>query len=117
MLDLHRDLLALRRRDSAFRASKRRGLDGAVLASDAFVLRFFVEGGADRLLIVNLRHNLDLAIVPEPLLAPPAGARWSLMWSSEDPRYGGSGHAVVEDEEGRWHIPAEAAVVLAPRGG
>jgi maltooligosyltrehalose trehalohydrolase len=117
ILDLHRDLLALRRRDPAFRAQQPRGLDGAVLGSDAFVLRYFVPGDADRLLIVNLKQNLDLAIVPEPLLAPPEGALWSLLWSSDDPRYGGSGHAAVEDAEGHWRIPAEAAVVLAPAGG
>jgi hypothetical protein len=37
-----------------------------------------------------------------------------LLWSSEDVRYGGRGTPAVEDEEGRWKIPGEAAVVLRP---
>jgi maltooligosyltrehalose trehalohydrolase len=48
---------------------------------------------------------------PEPLLAPPEGLTWSRLWSSEEPRYGGSGHAPIETDDG-WHIPGEAAVVL-----
>ncbi len=43
--DLHRDLLRLRREDSAFAAQRPRGVDGAVLGPAAFVLRFFREDG------------------------------------------------------------------------
>ncbi len=71
--DLHRDLLKLRREEPAFRAQKRRGVDGAVLSSEAFVLRFFGGEGAagdERLLIVNLGIDLHLDPAPEPLLAP-----------------------------------------------
>ena len=44
-----------------------------------------------RLLLANLWMNLELEPVPEPLLAPLTGLRWEMLWSSEDPRYGGSG--------------------------
>ncbi len=111
---LHRDLLRLRREDPAFRAPKRRGLDGAVLGPDALVLRFFVADGADRLLIVNLGRDLRLLIAPEPLLAPPENMVWEMLWSSEVWRYGGSGHAPLEGDS-HWRIPGEAAVVLAPK--
>ena len=37
-----------------FNAARRGGIDGAVLGPDAFVLRFFGAGWADRLLLVNL---------------------------------------------------------------
>ncbi|MFO0968903.1 MAG: DUF3459 domain-containing protein [Gemmataceae bacterium] len=56
---LHRDLLRLRREDPAFRAPKRRMMDGAVLGPDAFLLRFFAAEG-DRLLLVNLGRDLKL---------------------------------------------------------
>jgi len=44
---LHRDLLALRRRDAAFRAQDADAVDGAVLAPELFVLRFLAAGAAE----------------------------------------------------------------------
>jgi maltooligosyltrehalose trehalohydrolase len=110
---LHRDLLRLRREDPVFRSPQAHGVDGAVLGPGAFVLRFFAEDGADRLLIVNFASSLKLREAPEPLLAPPENHAWSVIWSSEDGRYGGSGHPALEGDDG-WQIPGEAAVVLAP---
>jgi len=49
------------------------------------------------------------------LLAPPASLAWDLIWSSEDPRYGGAGTAPLESEEGTWRIPAGAAALLIPQ--
>ena len=79
-------------------------MDGAVLAPEAFVLRFFGDGGDDRLLLVNLGRDLHLDPAPEPLLAPPANRLWDVLWSSEDPRYGGGGTA-PPDTEDNWRIP------------
>lgn len=113
--DLHRDLLKLRREDPAFRAQRFRGLDGAVLSADAFLLRFFGEGRGDqcddRLLLVNLGVDLHLDPAPEPLLAPPADSNWTLLWSSENPKYGGIGTPELDTEQ-NWRIPGHAAVVL-----
>jgi maltooligosyltrehalose trehalohydrolase len=114
MLALHRDLLKLRREDPAFRSQRRGGVDGAVLGTDAFVLRFFVEGNDDRLLLVNFGRDLTLHEAPEPLLAPPEGNRWTVRWSSDNWAYGGSGFAPPEDDEGVWRIMGESAVVLVP---
>ena len=55
------------------------------------MLRWFDAEHGDRLLMVNLGRELPLAPPSEPLLAPPRGATWQLLWSSEDPRYGGHG--------------------------
>jgi maltooligosyltrehalose trehalohydrolase len=112
--DLHRDLLALRRDDPSFRAQRPRGVDGAVLGPDAFLLRFFAADGMDRLLLVNLGRDLDLAPTPEPLLTPPEECTWAVRWSSEAPRYGGCGTAPV-DRSGVFHLQGEAAVVLVPQ--
>jgi maltooligosyltrehalose trehalohydrolase len=111
---LHRDLIKLRREDSVFRTPGRRGVDGAVLASGTFVLRFFADTDKDRLLIVNLSRDLPFSPAPEPLLAPPDGCRWATHWSTEDVRYGGCGTPPL-DVEGGWRIPGEAAVVLVPQ--
>jgi maltooligosyltrehalose trehalohydrolase len=113
MVAFHRDLLRLRREDAAFRAQRRRGVDGAVLAEQAFVLRYFDDEG-DRLVLVNLGRDVHLVPAPEPLLAPPEGMRWESSWSSEDPRYGGCGTPLVESEEDGWHLPGESTVVMHP---
>jgi maltooligosyltrehalose trehalohydrolase len=110
---MHVDLLKLRREDPAFSAQRRRGVDGAVLADEAFVLRYFTDGGGDRLLIVNFGGDLHLDPAPEPLLAPPADRRWDVLWSSEDARYGGSGTPALDSED-NWRLPGHAAVALAP---
>ncbi len=111
---LHRDLIRLRREEPVFRAQLRRGLDGAVLGPEAFVLRFFGEGGDDRLLVVNFGLDLRLDPAPEPLLAPAESMRWKIIWSSENPKYGGSGTPSM-DTLANWYIPGHAAVVLGPR--
>ena len=112
-LKLHVDLLKLRRQDPAFSAQRRHSFDGAVLSDAAFVLRFFAEEDADRLLLVNLGRTVHLDPAPEPLLAPPDGNSWRTLWSSEDIQYGGSGTPPLETEE-NWTIPAESSVVLMP---
>jgi maltooligosyltrehalose trehalohydrolase len=112
---LHRDLLRLRREDPVFRLQRRCGVDGAVLGPGAFVLRHFGDEGDDCLLVVNLGPELHLDPAPEPLLAPPSGALWDRIWSSEDPRYGGGGTPPLESDADNWRIPGHAAVALAPR--
>ena len=96
VLAMYRELLRLRRPPAP--------ADGAVLGERAFVLRFTPA----RLLIVNLGDALRLDVVPEPLLAPPAGGAWKVVWASEKVDE-------VEDADGRWLIPAHCAVVMDPR--
>lgn len=110
---LHKDLLALRRSDPVFRAPKLRGLDGAVLGANAFVLRFFGGEAGDRLLVINLGTDLHLDPAPEPLLAPPLHRAWATLWTSECPDYGGCGTPAL-DTENNWMLPGHAAVVLHP---
>jgi len=109
---LHRDLLRLRRENPVLGAQGKGGLDGAVLGPEAFVIRFFGENAGDLLLLVNLGTDLELEPIPEPLLAPLTGFLWEMLWSSEDPRYGGTGAPPPEDEEGCWRLPGQAAVVM-----
>jgi maltooligosyltrehalose trehalohydrolase len=107
---LHRDLLHLRRDDPVIALSDV-VVDGAVLGPEAFVLRFFAPSGQDRLLVVNLGIDLSLVPNPEPLLAPPAAGSWEELWSSEDPRYGGSG-TPESDVQGPWTLAAHSALFL-----
>ncbi len=109
-LALHRDLLQLR---AALRPQESQPLEGSTLGPDALLLRYHLHGAQTRLLIVNFGIDRRLASIAQPLVAPPAGCRWVLEWSSEDPRYGGNGAAEPETSEG-WRIPGEAAVLLKP---
>ena len=103
-------------RDCGLRRRSREGsrVDGSVLGPEALLLRFFADEPADeRLLLVNLGADLPVASVPDPLFAPPAGTDWHLVWSSEDPMYGGGGRRRVETTR-RFTLSANSAVVLAP---
>jgi maltooligosyltrehalose trehalohydrolase len=108
----HQDLLRLRREDPLIARQDRTRLDGAVLGPDALVVRFFGdEDIEDRLLIVNLGLDLEYVPAPEPLLAPLSGGWWHLQWSSDDPRYGGSGIIKPSGPDG-WRIPGASATFL-----
>jgi maltooligosyltrehalose trehalohydrolase len=107
----YRELLALRGHDEVLGRASGTPVDGAVLSSESFVIRFFGVEGDDRLILVNLGADLRLMRAPEPLLAPPEHRQWQILFSSEDPRYGGSGTPML-DPEGRWSLLGEAAVVL-----
>src|SRR5690606_28678727 len=91
MLELHRDLLRLRREDAVFSAQRSDRIHGAVIAGEAFLLRFLGEHGDDRLMLINLGRDLSWTTITEPLLVPPSGRAWQLLWSSDDPRYLGLG--------------------------
>jgi maltooligosyltrehalose trehalohydrolase len=110
---LHEDLLALRKSDRAFTVERREDIDGAVLAPEAFVLRFTAERrGDERLLLVNFGADLRDGSFAEPLVAPPRGHTWIVRWSSEDPDYGGVGTPDIRIGESP--IPGHSAIVLAP---
>jgi maltooligosyltrehalose trehalohydrolase len=114
---LHRDLLKLRRQETAFSSANlpvARKVDGGVLSPSAFYLRYFADDRAgDVLLIVNFGADLPISSVADPLLAPALGHVWSVHWSSESPVYGGGGQRPV-DFDGRWTLTADTALILKP---
>ena len=110
---LFRDLLRLRREDPIFRAHRSEAIHGAVLGPEAFALRYFGEGEDCRLLLINLGRDLYPTPNSEPLLAPPPGKDWSVLWFSEHPRYGGSSIPPLDPGQ-PWRTPGHSTVVLAP---
>jgi maltooligosyltrehalose trehalohydrolase len=115
MVALHRDLIRLRRDDPFFSTQRADLIHGAVIGPDAFVLRYFDAAGTHdcRLLVVNLGRDLFPDPASEPLMAPPPGKRWDLVWYSEHPDYGGCGAPPYEAAD-RWRVPGHAALVLGP---
>ncbi|MBJ6723545.1 malto-oligosyltrehalose trehalohydrolase [Geomesophilobacter sediminis] len=109
---LYRDLIALRREDPVFQKGYQCQIEGAVLGPNAFLLRYFLED-QQRLLLFNLGRELHLAPSPEPMLAPPEGCHWDMLWSSERIIYGGSGTPSL-DLDKYWRVQGNAAVVLVP---
>jgi maltooligosyltrehalose trehalohydrolase len=114
ILALHQDLLKLRREDPIFREQRSDWIHGAILRTDAFALRFFSETHGDRLIVMNMGRGFDWRPAPEPLLVASSGMHWELLWSSEDPRYRGSGGFSMR-MIGILSIPAHSAVVMYER--
>ncbi|MGV3485103.1 MAG: malto-oligosyltrehalose trehalohydrolase [Planctomycetaceae bacterium] len=113
---MHRDLLRLRREDATISRQDKSMIHGAVVNPDCFILRWHnpssPAGGEDRLLLFNLGRDYHWQPSAEPLIAPAAGARWEIMFSSEDAIYGGSGTALLDMAD--WYIPGHAAILLKP---
>ena len=87
-----------------------------MLSAETFLLRYLDAEGRDRLIVINLGGDVDLGPIPEPLLAEPAGGEWELIWSSEDPKYGGLGTPTTLVEN-QCHLPAQSTLVFAVRPG
>ena len=110
---LHVDLLALRRRDPVLARAGCYRPEGAVLGGSAFLLRYIDWEHGDRLLVVNLDCDLDFTPAREPLIAPPYGQQWRLVWSSEAPEYGGQGTPPLKTDA-PWLVPGGCALFFVP---
>jgi maltooligosyltrehalose trehalohydrolase len=90
---MYRDLTTLRRQDASLGQHAVR-VAGSTLDDQTLLLRFIGRvPHAHRLLVVNLGPDADLGRTPDPLVAPPELFEWTVLWSSEDPAYGGVGIA------------------------
>jgi maltooligosyltrehalose trehalohydrolase len=90
---MYRDLTTLRREDAALGQHSRR-LTGSTLDDHTLLLRYIGRAAhEDRLVVVNLGPDVDIACAPDPLVAPPELFEWAVLWCSEDRAYGGVGIA------------------------
>lgn len=107
---LHRDLLRLRREDLVFSRQDASMIHGAVIGTEAFLLRWLADHNDDRLILINLGRDLNLRPVAQPLLAPPRGCQWTTLFCSESPAYGGVGVAAFQSED--LIVPGHTALVF-----
>jgi maltooligosyltrehalose trehalohydrolase len=110
MVELHRDLIKLRREDARIARQDRFAIQGSVIGPEAFALRWFGEEGDDRLALFNLGRDVDCHPVADPMLAAPSGRQWEMIWSSEDSKYGGMGTPQFDNKN--WYVPGHAAVLF-----
>ena len=97
---LHKDLIALRRSDPVINGRERHFVDGAVYGDHLLILRYFgLQPGNDRLIVMNFDRDQLISPAPIPILAAPPGRTWEVLFSSEDPRYGGQGAPAVNFDE------------------
>ena len=85
-------------------------IEGAGAGPEALVLRWFGGSDDDRLMLVNLGRDFRRSRPTEPLMAPPPGSEWELLWSSDEPRYGGFGTAAFRGDD--WYFAGHATIVL-----
>ena len=109
-VNLHRDLIRLRKQDPIFSRQDNSMIEGTVIGPEALLLRWFDSSGDDRLMFINLGRDLEHSPPAEPLLAPPPGRRWQLLWSSEDSHYGGRGTPKIDEAHCR--VAGHSALVL-----
>lgn len=108
---MYYDLLKIRRENPMIASQNRFKVDGAVLEMSSFVIRYYGEEGDDCLLLANLFREIHHKNLSEPLLAPSKKGEWQLIWSSQDPNYGGPGITHPCHKEG-WIIPGLSVTLL-----
>jgi maltooligosyltrehalose trehalohydrolase len=111
-ITLHRDLLHLRREDTVL---SRLGTDEITIETSApttdLVLIRYISSTDHRLLIINLGADVQCQM-NDPLLASTPGHAWELLWSSEQPVYGGGG-AIPFPHTGSWLIRGYSGTILS----
>ena len=88
-------------------------IDGAVLGTDSFLIRYFGEEDGDRLIIINFGPDDYFNPAPEPLLVPGQDLDWEILWSSESLIYKGEGTPPINMPY--WKILGHSAIVLKTR--
>jgi maltooligosyltrehalose trehalohydrolase len=112
-VDLHRDLIKLKRADPVIRNQGRDGVLTDIAGESVVLIRYPDDTHGDRLIVLNIWREQTPEILAQPLLAPPEGKSWRLLWSSEYPAYGGNATPELEDAEGVWRFAARTCALLS----
>lgn len=107
---LYKDLIKLRKTDPVFAKMQNIKIDGAVLGTDSFLIRYFGKEDGDRLLLINFGPDHYFNPCPEPLLVPGLNQEFEVLWSSESLIYGGEGTPPINVPY--WKILGHSTIVL-----
>jgi maltooligosyltrehalose trehalohydrolase len=116
VLRLYRELLGLRRSESALRIPDRERFSVAELGEASLALRRSAESGSEFLLVVNFRGEIRVELGEDDVTASPAEARWCFELASEEPRFGGGGGWGRLEPDGVLHLMGPGAVLLRANG-
>ncbi|HEU0053150.1 MAG TPA: malto-oligosyltrehalose trehalohydrolase, partial [Longimicrobium sp.] len=95
VLALYRELLALRRTEPALRRRDRASFAVAALGEHALALRREGADGSALLLVASFRGGVAVDLEERPETRPPGGARWELVLSTEEGRFGGEAEGEI----------------------
>jgi maltooligosyltrehalose trehalohydrolase len=110
VLALHRELLALRRAHPAL-LRRERGSWSVAAAGAGLALRRTGAAGEGLLLVVSFAGALSLDLASSGAARAPEGARWELLLSTEEGRFGG------EEEGALARLSAGGGLELGGAGG
>src|SRR5690606_8839361 len=98
ILELYRELLRLRRTTPAIASRSRDTVRSDILGKSVAGLAFYENGRPSVLLVVCLQGGGRRDPAEKPFASLPRGERWRPVLSTNEPRFGGTGSAVLESE-------------------
>lgn len=107
---LFSDLIKLRKNDPVFKTMQINKIDGAVLGTDCFLIRYFNRDHGDRVLLINFGSDQVFTSCAEPLLSAGSDQNFEILLSTEFTKYGGGGTPSIETPV--WKILGHSALVL-----
>jgi maltooligosyltrehalose trehalohydrolase len=110
---LYQELIALRRNNAALQVRDRSSFAVIAVAENAVALRRTDLAGEAILLVVNFAGPLKLSLSGRTETQAPRDARWDLLLSTEEARFGGEeGEVVRLSGDGALELPGAGAVAL-----
>jgi maltooligosyltrehalose trehalohydrolase len=112
---LYQDLLRLRREDPVLHVQDRATTQADPIGAQIVTVHRW-HGHDHRLLVANFGPSVGLALKDHPPLAKLPDARWTILLSTSERRFGGSGadsDQVNQAGERRFEIPARTAAIFA----
>jgi maltooligosyltrehalose trehalohydrolase len=116
LLDLHRDLLRLRRDEAAMQGAERDGFAIEAIGERTLALRRSALSGDTMLAVIHLGDATTLRLDAIEATPRESNEHWTPVLSTEDARYGGSGSGAVIGRDGATlTLSGPGAVILRGR--
>ena len=114
VLDLYSECLRLRLARSAFRPNREGDWRVAAFEGGVGAVRYLGTDG-DYLLLISLAGDATLDLASEPFTSPLGGQHWTVLLTSDEPRFGGNGAAILD--RARCIFGSAAAMLLHSTAG
>ena len=115
VLNLYRELLAMRKTEPALRVSERELFDAAPAGEGAVMMRREDGEGGALLVVVNLRGEIGVDLKTLPIARLEGDRHWAPVLATEEMRFAGDGAWGRYEAEGTLHLMQPGAVILRSR--